>query len=178
MFRTVVLVMALMLTAGAASAAPMSPSGGGGDVPGGGSGSWDPTPKIEYRPPVDAPVSDPFRAPSGPYGPGNRGLEYATAPGTPATSIGPGIVVFAGPVAGRGVVTVLHPDGLRSSLTGLVSVTVRSGEAVVHSSVLGVTGTVLHLGVRRGEEYLDPALLFGVTDDRPRHAILVPVPRA
>ena len=28
-----------------------------------------------------APVSDPFRAPATPYGPGNRGLEYATAAG-------------------------------------------------------------------------------------------------
>src|SRR3954453_3077694 len=38
---------------------------------------------VVSRPPVDAPVHDPFRAPVGPYGPGHRGIEYDTAPGTP-----------------------------------------------------------------------------------------------
>ena len=31
---------------------------------------------VVLTPPVDAPVLDPFRAPAGPYGPGNRGIEY------------------------------------------------------------------------------------------------------
>jgi murein DD-endopeptidase MepM/ murein hydrolase activator NlpD len=128
-----------------------------------------------YSPPVDAPVTDPFRAPATPYGPGNRGLEYATTPGTEARAIGTGTVTFAGRVAGRGVVTVEHPDGLRSSLTGLAEVRVAAGDRVERGAVLGTTAAVLHLGVRRGDEYLDPALLFA--DGPPRHAVLVPVPR-
>src|SRR2546426_469687 len=36
---------------------------------------------VLYRPPVEAPVTDPFRPPLTPYGPGNRGIEYATVPG-------------------------------------------------------------------------------------------------
>src|SRR5690349_10370437 len=72
-----------------------------------------------YRPPVDAPVVDTFRLPDGPYGAGNRGLEYATSPGDPVRAIGDGLVVFAGPVAGNDAVTVLHPDGLRSSYSYL-----------------------------------------------------------
>src|SRR3989442_1538808 len=35
-----------------------------------------------YRPPVDAPVADPFRPPGQQWGSGNRGLEYAARPGT------------------------------------------------------------------------------------------------
>lgn len=128
-----------------------------------------------YSPPVDAPVIDPFRPPATPYGPGNRGLEYATVPGSPARAIGSGRVSFAGPVAGRGVVTVEHPDGLRSSLTGLRSISVDAGATVVGGQVLGTTAAALHLGVRRGDEYLDPAQLFASAGP-PRHAVLVPIP--
>ena len=133
-----------------------------------------PTPPRPYSPPVDAPVVDPFRPPATPYGPGNRGLEYATVPGTPARAIGAGTVTFAGRVAGRGVVTVEHPDGLRSSLTGLVEVRVTAGDRVDRGQVLGTTAALLHLGVRRGDEYVDPAALFGAGP--PVHAVLVPVP--
>lgn len=133
-------------------------------------------PSDRYSPPVDAPVIDPFRPPSTPYGPGNRGLEYATGPGAQARAIGAGQVVFAGPVAGRGVVTVEHPDGLRSSLTGLATISTRAGELVSAGQVLGTTAAVLHLGVRRDGRYIDPATLFAV-EGPPRHAVLVPVPQ-
>ena len=41
---------------------------------------------VTYQAPVAAVVSDPFRAPATPYGPGNRGLEYATSPGRSRTA--------------------------------------------------------------------------------------------
>lgn len=166
MLRPLVLVVVATI---AAVAGPGSPTVDPPAVPG------DPPP-VGYRPPVDAPVSDPFRAPATPYGPGNRGLEYRTQPGAPATAIGVGFVVFAGDVAGRGVVSVVHPDGLRSSLTGLAEVLVSVGAAVDPSVVVGRTTTMLHLGVRRGALYLDPATLFAPLPPRPRHAVLVPVP--
>lgn len=132
--------------------------------------------EVRYRPPVDAPVSDPFRPPSGPYGPGNRGLEYATSPGSHARAVGDGVVSFSGSVAGRWVVSIVHPDGLRSSLTGLASTSVQVGDSVACGDVVGVTNASLHLGFRRGEEYIDPSLLFA-DGEPPRHAVLVPVPR-
>lgn len=113
-----------------------------------------------YRPPVSGPVIDPFRPPSTPYGPGNRGLEYGTRPGEPVRAIGGGRVAFAGPVAGRWVVSIDHPDGLRSALVGLAVVVVRRGQAVAIGQVVGRAGAVVHLGVRRGGQYLDPARLF------------------
>ena len=113
-----------------------------------------------YRPPVAAAVTDPFRAPSTPYGPGNRGLEYATRPGQPVGAIGPGTVVFAGAIARRRYVTVLHRDGLRSSYSYLASIEVVVGQVVAMGQRVGVAGERLHLGVRRGDRYLDPATLF------------------
>lgn len=145
-----------------------SPVGAAGD-----SGARPQARPGDYAPPVQGPVIDPFRAPLGPYGPGNRGLEYATGPGAPARAIGGGTVSFAGQVAGRLVVTVEHPDGLRSSLVGLATVSVTRGQAVERGQPLGRTGSRLHLGVRRGEQYLDPATLFA----RRGPARLVPRPQ-
>jgi murein DD-endopeptidase MepM/ murein hydrolase activator NlpD len=119
-----------------------------------------------YQPPVHAPVVDGFRLPDGPYGPGNRGLEYATEPGTPVRAIGPGVVVFAGPVAGSLHVTVLHPDALRSSYSFLAEVLVEPGDRVVAGHMVGRSGERLHLGVRSAAGYLDPATLFAVDGAR------------
>ena len=121
---------------------------------------WDGS-RPRFTPPVDAPVADPFRVPNGPYGPGNRGIEYATAPGTPVAAIGDGVVAFAGQVAGRGVVSIDHPSGLRSTYTGLGEITVSIGDPVGGGSLLGRTAARLHLGLRDGRRYLDPAAFFG-----------------
>lgn len=115
-----------------------------------------------YAPPVDAPVADPFRAPDQPWAPGNRGIEYATTPGAPVHAIGPGVVTFAGPVAGALHVTVRHPDGLRSSYSYLAVVRVGAGDAVDGGAEVGLAGARFHLGVRRDDDtYLDPASLWG-----------------
>ena len=114
-----------------------------------------------YRPPTDAPVLDPFRPPPEPWLAGNRGIEYATPAGAPVQAIGPGRVAFAGQVAGRLVVTVNHPDGLRSSYTGFGAITTRRNAVVRSGDVVGTAGGPFHLGVRRGDTYLDPALLWG-----------------
>lgn len=131
-----------------------------------------PRPADAYRPPVDRPVLAPFDVSRGPYGAGNRGLDYAVRPGDVVVAIGAGTVVFAGPVAGRQWVTILHPDGLRSSSGPLASVVVAAGRPVAAGTPIGSTGHEFHLGVRRGDTYVDPATLFGT---RARHARLVPV---
>jgi murein DD-endopeptidase MepM/ murein hydrolase activator NlpD len=119
-----------------------------------------PSGPARYRPPVEAPVTDGFRAPTSVYGAGNRGLEYGTTPGQPVGAIGPGTVVFAGTIAHRLYVTVRHPDGLRSSYSYLSTIEVRVGEVVTVGQRMGTAGTRFHLGVRRGDRYLDPASLF------------------
>lgn len=130
-------------------------------------GASDP---VTYRPPVEGPVTDPFRPPPRPWMAGNRGVEYSPAPGTPVASAGPGTVIFAGPVAGTLHVTVAHPDGLRTSYSFLSSISVVRGRVVEGGALLGRSGPVLHWGVRDPDgNYLDPMSLLG----RPRSAVLV-----
>lgn len=126
-----------------------------------------------YRPPVSSPVADPFRPPPQPWLAGNRGIEYATPPGTQVRAIGPGVVTFAGLVAGERDVTVRHPDGLRSSYVDLATARVRLGDTVSAGQVIGLSTDRLHLGVRRGATYIDPASLWG-TDVTGGRVILVP----
>jgi hypothetical protein len=130
-----------------------------------------------YRPPVVAEVIDPFRPPDEPWLPGNRGLEYQTEPGTVVWAIGSGLVVFAGPIAGRLYVTVLHGDGIRSSYSHLAAIHVSEGDRVRGGQPIGTTSDLLfHLGARVGSTYIDPASLFGVAVGR-ASVFLVPVGR-
>jgi len=80
-----------------------------------------------------------------------------------------GVVAFAGRVAGRGVVSVDHPGGLRTSYEP-VTATVAQGDQVGAGAVLGRLESVashcppaacLHWGLRRGGTYLDPRSLLG-----------------
>ena len=111
--------------------------------------------------PVSGIIVDPFRPPSHQYGPGNRGLEFATRPGAPFWAASDGVVSFAGPVGGRLHVTVSHPDGLRVSYSGVATIEVDRGERVRQGQQLGTVSDRLHVGVRRDEIYLDPAQIFG-----------------
>ena len=121
-----------------------------------------------YVPPVDAPVLDPFRPPTSPYGAGNRGLEYATPAGTLVRASAEGQVTFAGSVAGSRHVTLLHADGVRTTYSFLARVDVVVGQRVEQSDVVGLTAGALHLGARRGDSYFDPASLFGTGTTRVR----------
>lgn len=126
-----------------------------------------------YQHPIDAPISDPFHMNNGPFGAGNRGIEYLVRGGEPVAAPAAGIVTFAGPVVGRLVVSIDHADGNRSSLTNLESIAqgVEPGRIVFQGETIGTAGRGLHFGVRVAGHYIDPASLIG----RPRrgHAYLV-----
>ncbi|MFS8482929.1 MAG: peptidoglycan DD-metalloendopeptidase family protein [Acidimicrobiia bacterium] len=150
-------VLAALLAAGAvAAAAPAGPAAAGTRAPA------EPGPVV-HTPPVDAPIVDPFRPPPGPYGPGNRGLEYGTERGDVVRASADGTVSFAGPVAGSLHVTVLHADGVRTSYSFLATVEVAVGQRVRQGDRLGTAGGRLHFGARLGDAYVDPAALFGTT---------------
>lgn len=119
---------------------------------------------VVLRPPVDAPVLDPYRLPDGGYGAGNRGIEYDTAPGVRVDAAGPGLIVFAGPVAGRTWVTVAHEGGLLTSYGPLAATMVDTGDVVVRGGRLGSTTGPLHFSTRIDGEYVDPASLLGVRE--------------
>jgi hypothetical protein len=115
---------------------------------------------VHYEAPVDGPVVDPFRPPTTPFGPGNRGLEVATTPGSPVRAAAAGQVTFAGVVAGARFVTVQHADGVRTTYGRLASVVAQQGSAVDAGEVVGTTGRRTIWTARLGTAYLDPAVLL------------------
>jgi murein DD-endopeptidase MepM/ murein hydrolase activator NlpD len=125
-----------------------------------------------WRAPVDAHVSDPFRAPMCRWCPGNRGIEYDTASGAHVTAVASGVVTFAGSIAGTSYVVVRHADGLRVTYGNVSSSSLHAGGLVVRGMRVGSTTGRLHFGVRRGERYIDPTPMIGLLVSTPR---LIPV---
>ena len=118
---------------------------------------------ISYELPVAAPVSDPFRPPATAYGPGNRGLEFATGPGAEVRAAAPGTVSFSGSVAGSRYVTIQHPDRARTTYGPLAEVRVAVGEEVGAGAGIGTAAGPLLWTLRLGEAYLDPALALAAS---------------
>lgn len=124
---------------------------------------------VRYQPPIrPLRVVRPFDPPAQPFGPGHLGVDLATRPSTTVRSAAAGVVSFAGSVAGRGLVVVQHPDGVRTEYEPVRPV-VHRGEAVRRGQPLGrvvgkhgtcAPGRCLHWGARRGSDYLDPLLLL------------------
>ena len=110
-----------------------------------------------------------FDPPAQPWLPGHRGVDLAAHPGDPVRAAGPGVVAFAGVLAGRGVVSVLHPSGIRTTYEP-VRPSVAAGDRVAAGALLGLVDpghagcaatACLHWGARRGDTYLDPVTLIG-----------------
>jgi murein DD-endopeptidase MepM/ murein hydrolase activator NlpD len=128
-------------------------------------------PRSPFRPPVAPPlrVTRRFDGPPRPWLPGHRGVDLASTRGATVWAAGAGEVVFAGPVAGRSVVSIQHPGGLRTTYEPLTPV-VRRGDQVAAGDPIGTleaghpgcpAAACLHWGLRREAEYLDPLLLLG-----------------
>jgi murein DD-endopeptidase MepM/ murein hydrolase activator NlpD len=125
-------------------------------------------PPPSWSAPVDGPVVRRFDPPAKPWASGHRGVDFAVAAGTPVRAAAPGVVAFAGPVAGAISVTVSHPGGLRSGYSFLASLAVAAGERVATGRVLGLSGgrgpghgpDALHFSVRQGPDYVDPQPLL------------------
>ncbi|HJR88642.1 MAG TPA: peptidoglycan DD-metalloendopeptidase family protein [Aeromicrobium sp.] len=136
------LLLALAFLAGSlAAATPPATAGDGSWVwPVEGVAGGSPTLETEF----DPPDSD--------YGPGHRGIDLATLVGAPVRAVAPGVVSFAGRVAGVGVVTVDH--GAERSTYQPVSAAVSVGDHVDAGDVLGevvlgpfhCSSPCLHLG--------------------------------
>lgn len=121
--------------------------------------SWPLTPEPE--------VLRGFDPPADPYGPGHRGVDLRAVPGQEVLAAGAGAVVFAGRLAGRGVVSVDHDGVLRTTYEPVIA-NVVAGDQVYEGQVLGTAeprhagctaAACLHWGVRRGAEYLNPLVL-------------------
>jgi murein DD-endopeptidase MepM/ murein hydrolase activator NlpD len=128
------------------------------------------------------PVVRPFEPPPTPYAAGHLGVDFAAAPGSPIRAVAPGVVTFAGDVAGARHVVVRLADGRRVSYSFVERVLVRPGDRVGEGAVLATSGgrgphhdgSVWHLGLRVGDRYVDPMVLFGRAS-RPPAIHLAPV---
>lgn len=148
------------------------PAAGTGAAAGGFAPDWD-------WPADPAPeVLGTFDPPPEPWLSGHRGVDLAGADGSDVLAPEAGRVSFVGTVVDRGVVTIDHGGGLRSSFEPVDS-SLRKGDSVAAGDILGtIDGTThcspgcFHWGVRLGEEYVNP--LQFVLDLRP--SVLLPRP--
>ena len=153
--RTRVLLPLLALLAIAAPAPPLAAAA---------------APAARWTAPLAAPleVTRAFDRPPGPYAAGHRGVDLGSAAGSVVLAAGDGVVVFAGTVAGRPVVSLDHAGGLRTTYEP-VDPSVAAGQLVVRGSRIGTLAAghagcpreaCLHWGLRRGSIYVDPMLLL------------------
>jgi murein DD-endopeptidase MepM/ murein hydrolase activator NlpD len=124
---------------------------------------------VRFRWPLDGrpPVVRRFSPPPQPWLPGHRGVDLSADPGAAVYAAGPGTVRFAGQLGGRGVVSIDHADGLRTTYEPVVPF-VAAGQEVRAGDMIASLGAdhpgcaveaCLHWGLRRGETYLDPLAL-------------------
>jgi murein DD-endopeptidase MepM/ murein hydrolase activator NlpD len=119
-----------------------------------------------------------FDAPLPDWNPGPRGVDLPGTPGQRVYAAGSATVVFAGLLAGRPVVSLAHPGGLRTSYEP-VRAAVRVGQPVTAETVIGelVAGHIgcratacLHWGAMwgsaSGADYVDPLGLLKSTPIR------------
>ena len=112
-----------------------------------------------------------FELPAKPWLPGHRGVDLSGSPGQPVLAATAGTITYAGPLAGRGVITLA--TGPRRTTYEPVVPTVTVGTAVPAGSVIGHLSaagshcrpaTCLHWGLVQGRQYLNPLTLI---PDRP-----------
>lgn len=136
--------------------------------------------------PSNATVIDPFRAPECARCAGNRGIEYAVPANAVVRSGLRGEVVFVGMVANVRYVVVrasANPQ-VRVTYGGLADVVVTQGEVLRRGDALGTMGESdargsgdargiarLHLGVRVGDEYMDPLVVARGSAAKPRFRV-------
>lgn len=154
-----------------------------------------------FRWPLDPPVAivRGFAPPPEPWLPGHRGVDLAARPGQTVRAAGSGVVTFAGPIAGRGVLVIrltATPTGPAADgpadTAGLrityepVHPRVQRGDRVRTGQVVGqmegshhcgVLGSCLHWGLRRGMHTWIPCSWCGHRGSAcsPLTAILRPV---
>lgn len=140
-------------------------------------------PRADFRSPLArVSVATPFDPPTERWLAGHRGVDLVASPSEAVRAPADGVVVFAGPVGGRPVLSIDHGAGLRTTYEPLLA-SVRSGDPVRTGETVGRLiaghpgcpaaaclhwGALLASGGPTGDddEYLDPLDLLA-SDRRP-----------
>ncbi|MET0812308.1 MAG: M23 family metallopeptidase [Microbacterium sp.] len=155
----VVLVIAMGMSAPAAVASPAVVAAPG-DAPPGAGAPWT-WPIAGFR------LDRAYVAAAHEYGPGHRGIDLRPLAGFDVLAPAGGTVAFSGDVAGRGILTIDHGDGLVTTFEPIDS-GLEPGDTVARGAKVGVVALgghaapgAVHFGVRRDGEYVNPLLLLG-----------------
>lgn len=108
-----------------------------------------------------------FDPPQQPWGAGHRGVDLQAFNGQPVYAAAPGVVIFAGHLVDRPVVSVRH--GFVRTTYEPVKPIVNQGDQIRKGQMLGhISGRhdscqqfCLHFGALAGDKYLDPIKLLG-----------------
>lgn len=112
-------------------------------------------------------VIRPFIPPAVKWGAGHRGVDIELAEGSNVLAAGDGIVIYAGKLNDRPVISIEHSDGIRTTYEP-VSPYVSKGDTVQAGDVIGTLNgghcahtSCLHWGAKRGKsDYMNPLLLL------------------
>jgi len=108
-----------------------------------------------------------YEAPAHRYGAGHRGIDLRPVESIDVRAPAAGSIAFSGMVAGRGILTIDHGDGLVTTLEPVDS-PLEEGASVARGAVVGAVALgghtasgAVHFGVRLHGEYINPLLLLG-----------------
>ncbi|MBW4716703.1 M23 family metallopeptidase [Saccharothrix obliqua] len=111
--------------------------------------------------PPPHPVVRAFEPPPTPYGRGHRGVDLAAPENTEVLASADAVVAFAGRVGTRQLISLSHPNGLRTTYEPVVPL-VKAGQPVTRGTRIG-TLTPGHRGCRT------PCLHWGAHKPKPPH---------
>jgi murein DD-endopeptidase MepM/ murein hydrolase activator NlpD len=105
----------------------------------------------------------------------HRGVDYAAPTGTPAMTVGDGVVIFAGVQGGYGnVVEVRHGNGHTTLYAHLSRIHVRNGQTVQKGQTIGAVGSTgwstgphLHFEFRVNGVHVDPQKIIQQAQSEP-----------
>ena len=117
----------------------------------------------KWEPPAGRPLQliRGYEPPPTPYAAGHRGVDLAAVSGRALLAPADGVVSFAGPVAGRGVISIRVDRRTVLSLEP-VETPLAEGDLVQRGQTIGTildghcTAACVHLGVRVDGEYVNP----------------------
>lgn len=125
-------------------------------------------PQPGWQPPLKAnpTIGRAFDPPLERWGRGHRGVDLRARPGAAVVAPANGVVVFAGKVGGKTVLSIQHTNGVRTTYEPVLP-SVKPGQPVGRGAVVArllpghcPPGSCLHWGARRDGQYIDPLSLL------------------